>query len=80
MCIREILKSIFLFQINLGIYLKDKQSEFSVLVDRSVGGSSIQDGHVELMVHRFVMHQSSLCIILYATNEITYYIFFNLFL
>ncbi|KAI5404766.1 probable alpha-mannosidase At5g13980 [Lathyrus oleraceus] len=47
------------YPINLGIYLKDKQSEFSVLVDRSVGGSSIQDGHVELMVHRRLLNDDS---------------------
>ncbi|CAK8568069.1 unnamed protein product [Lathyrus sativus] len=47
------------YPINLGIYLKDKQSEFSVLVDRSIGGSSIQDGHVELMVHRRLLNDDS---------------------
>ncbi|WJX84389.1 alpha-mannosidase [Trifolium repens] len=40
------------YPINLGIYLKDNSREFSVLVDRSVGGSSILDGQLELMVHR----------------------------
>ncbi|KAI9114327.1 hypothetical protein K1719_014555 [Acacia pycnantha] len=40
------------YPINLGIYLRDQSKEFSVLVDRSVGGSSIVDGQVELMVHR----------------------------
>ena len=28
-------------------------SEFSVLVDRSVAGSSILDGQIELMLHRY---------------------------
>jgi hypothetical protein len=69
------MNSIFLFQINLGIYLRDKSKEFSVLVDRSVGGSSIVDGQLELMVHRFVMRLCSLCITLYYTNQITYSIF-----
>jgi len=69
------MNSIFLFQINLGIYLRDKSREFSVLVDRSVGGSSIVDGQLELMVHRFVMRLCSLCITLYYTNQITYSIF-----
>lgn len=41
-----------LFQINLGIYMKDNEKEFSVLVDRSVGGSSLSDGQIELMLHR----------------------------
>lgn len=33
--------------------MKDDSSELSVLVDRSVGGSSIADGQLELMLHRF---------------------------
>ncbi|CAL0305214.1 unnamed protein product [Lupinus luteus] len=40
------------YPINLGIYLKDESKEFSVLVDRSVGGASVVDGQLELMVHR----------------------------
>ncbi|KAL5063661.1 hypothetical protein RYX36_025398 [Vicia faba] len=40
------------YPLNLGIYTKDKKSEFSVLVDRATGGSSIKDGEVELMLHR----------------------------
>ncbi|XP_022640500.1 alpha-mannosidase-like [Vigna radiata var. radiata] len=39
------------YPINLGIYTKDKKSEFSVLVDRATGGASIKDGEVELMLH-----------------------------
>ncbi|KAJ3671808.1 hypothetical protein LUZ60_007887 [Juncus effusus] len=40
------------YPINLGIYMKDASKEVSVLVDRSVGGSSINDGQIELMLHR----------------------------
>lgn len=40
------------YPLNLGIYTKDKKSEFSVLVDRATGGASIKDGEVELMLHR----------------------------
>lgn len=40
------------FQLNLGIYTTDGKSEFSVLVDRATGGASIEDGEVELMLHR----------------------------
>ena len=47
--------SAFSSQINLGIYMQDKEKEFSVLVDRSVGGSSILDGQIELMLHRSVV-------------------------
>lgn len=43
------------FQINLGIYMKDNNTELSLLVDRSVGGSSIVDGQLELMLHRFML-------------------------
>lgn len=47
------------YPINLGIYLRDKSREFSVLVDRSVGGSSIVDGQLELMVHRRLLVDDS---------------------
>ncbi|GAU38122.1 hypothetical protein TSUD_318090 [Trifolium subterraneum] len=47
------------YPINLGIYLKDNSREFSVLVDRSVGGSSILDGQLELMVHRRILNDDS---------------------
>ncbi|CAJ2635805.1 unnamed protein product [Trifolium pratense] len=40
------------YPLNLGIHTTDKKSEFSVLVDRATGGSSIKDGEVELMLHR----------------------------
>ncbi|CAM8986736.1 unnamed protein product [Rhodiola kirilowii] len=44
------------YPINLGIYTKDKEHELSILVDRAVGGSSIEDGQVELMLHRRLLH------------------------
>ncbi|KAK6928596.1 Glycosyl hydrolase family 38, C-terminal, partial [Dillenia turbinata] len=47
------------YPINLGIYVQDNTSEFSVLVDRSVGGSSILDGQIELMLHRRLLHDDS---------------------
>lgn len=37
--------------------MEDSQKELSVLVDRAIGGSSILDGQIELMVHRFVVLQ-----------------------
>ncbi|XP_047309864.1 probable alpha-mannosidase At5g13980 [Impatiens glandulifera] len=40
------------YPINLGIYTKDENKELSILVDRAVGGSSIVDGQLELMLHR----------------------------
>lgn len=47
------------YPINLGIYLKDDSNELSVLVDRSVGGSSIRDGQLELMLHRRLIRDDS---------------------
>ncbi|KDP22539.1 hypothetical protein JCGZ_26370 [Jatropha curcas] len=47
------------YPINLGIYMKDGSSELSVLVDRPVGGSSIVDGQLELMLHRRLVKDDS---------------------
>jgi lysosomal alpha-mannosidase len=38
------------------IVIEDDDVEFAVLTDRSQGGSSINDGEVELMVHRACQH------------------------
>lgn len=42
-------------QLNLGIYMKDSESDVSVLVDRALGGSSIVDGQLEIMLHRYLI-------------------------
>ncbi|CAG7879288.1 unnamed protein product [Brassica rapa] len=47
------------YPINHGIYLQDSQKEFSVMVDRAIGGSSIVDGQVELMLHRRLLLDDS---------------------
>ncbi|KAI3451418.1 hypothetical protein Pfo_008083 [Paulownia fortunei] len=47
------------YPINLGIFMEDKKSEFSVLVDRATGGSSINDGEIELMLHRRMINDDS---------------------
>ncbi|KAL3722920.1 hypothetical protein ACJRO7_035159 [Eucalyptus globulus] len=47
------------YPINLGIFFKDNEKEFSVLVDRSVGGSSLVDGQIELMLHRRLLRDDS---------------------
>ncbi|KAL1569764.1 alpha-mannosidase [Salvia divinorum] len=47
------------YPINLGIFVKDKKSELSVLVDRATGGSSISDGEIELMLHRRILKDDS---------------------
>ncbi|XP_062099161.1 alpha-mannosidase At3g26720-like [Humulus lupulus] len=39
--------------------MQDSISELSVLVDRSVGGSSLVDGQMELMLHRRLLHDDS---------------------
>eukprot|EP00250_Pteridium_aquilinum_P013927 c21663_g1_i1 orf=147-3290(+) len=44
------------YPVNSGIYLTDNSTDFSVLVDRSIGGSSIADGELELMLHRRLLH------------------------
>ncbi|KAG4927436.1 hypothetical protein JHK85_053922 [Glycine max] len=47
------------YPVNLGIYVQDSSMELSVLVDRSVGGSSLEDGQVELMLHRRLLHDDA---------------------
>ncbi|KAK7395993.1 hypothetical protein VNO78_16658 [Psophocarpus tetragonolobus] len=47
------------YPVNLGIYVQDSSMEFSVLVDRSVGGSSLEDGQMELMLHRRLLHDDA---------------------
>ncbi|KAG6556620.1 hypothetical protein Mapa_001561 [Marchantia paleacea] len=44
------------YPLNLGIYLADNETEFSVLVDRALGGGSIRDGELEIMLHRRMLH------------------------
>lgn len=46
-----------ILQLNIGMYTKDEKAELSVLVDRATGGASIKDGEIELMLHRFQIHQ-----------------------
>ncbi|GFQ01122.1 alpha-mannosidase [Phtheirospermum japonicum] len=47
------------YPINLGIYMEDENVEVSVLVDRAVGGSSLVDGQIELMLHRRLINDDS---------------------
>ncbi|KAK0403102.1 hypothetical protein QR680_016716 [Steinernema hermaphroditum] len=44
------------FPITSTVYIKDAQSQLTVCTDRSQGGSSLQDGQIELMVHRRAFH------------------------
>ncbi|KAL6571380.1 hypothetical protein OROHE_003023 [Orobanche hederae] len=47
------------YPINTGIFMDDKKLEFSVLVDRATGGSSINDGEIEMMLHRRMIKDDS---------------------
>ncbi|CAK7334227.1 unnamed protein product [Dovyalis caffra] len=47
------------YPLNLGIFMMDKKSELSVLVDRATGGASIEDGQLELMLHRRTLRDDS---------------------
>uniref|UniRef100_A0A4W3IN81 Lysosomal alpha-mannosidase-like n=1 Tax=Callorhinchus milii TaxID=7868 RepID=A0A4W3IN81_CALMI len=40
------------YPVNTRIFIRDGKFQLSVLTDRSQGGSSIEDGSLELMVHR----------------------------
>ncbi|CAM6125814.1 unnamed protein product [Calypogeia fissa] len=47
------------YPLNLGAYLSDTESDFSVLVDRSLAGSSINDGELELLLHRRLLYDDN---------------------
>ncbi|KAI8004141.1 hypothetical protein LOK49_LG08G01834 [Camellia lanceoleosa] len=47
------------YPLSVGIFTKDKKSEFSVLVDHATSGSNIEDGEVELMLHRRMTNDDS---------------------
>lgn len=44
--------------------MEDGERELSVLVDRAVGGSSLVDGQLELMLHRLISYDIPLHIVL----------------
>ena len=44
------------YPIGHGIYITDEQRTFELLNDRSQGGSSLDDGQVETMIHRRLYH------------------------
>ncbi|KAK8944596.1 hypothetical protein KSP39_PZI007703 [Platanthera zijinensis] len=43
------------YPLNLGMYMGDEKYELSVLVDSACGGSSVQDGQLEIMLHRRIL-------------------------
>ncbi|KAK7113104.1 lysosomal alpha-mannosidase-like [Littorina saxatilis] len=49
------------YPVNSRIYIRDeaKQVQFTVLTDRSEGGTSLREGEVELMVHRRILHDDN---------------------
>eukprot|EP00123_Amoebidium_parasiticum_P018535 comp24234_c1_seq1/m.44725 comp24234_c1_seq1/g.44725 ORF comp24234_c1_seq1/g.44725 comp24234_c1_seq1/m.44725 type:complete len:1042 (-) comp24234_c1_seq1:530-3655(-) len=40
------------YPVNSRIYLKDGDSQFTIVTDRTFGGSSLNDGNLEVMIHR----------------------------
>ncbi|XP_071830046.1 lysosomal alpha-mannosidase-like isoform X3 [Apostichopus japonicus] len=44
------------YPINSRIFINDKNKQFTIMTDRSEGGSSLKSGSVELMVHRRLLH------------------------
>ena len=55
------------YPVNTRIYIKDEQSgvndllrQLTILTDRSQGGSSIEDGSIEIMIHRRILNDDAL--------------------
>ncbi|GKA18861.1 alpha-mannosidase, partial [Tanacetum coccineum] len=44
------------YPLNLGMYATDNKTELSMLVDRATGGASINDGQMEVMLHRRILY------------------------
>ena len=44
------------YPVNSRIYIKDSTRQLTIMTDRSQGGSSINDGQVELMIHRRLLY------------------------
>ncbi|CAF1135817.1 unnamed protein product [Adineta steineri] len=48
------------YPVNSRIWIKEPNRQFTVLTDRSEGGSSIHDGSIELMLHRRTLYDDAL--------------------
>ncbi|CAF1622827.1 unnamed protein product [Rotaria magnacalcarata] len=48
------------YPINSRIWIKDSNRQLTVLTDRSEGGASIQDGSIEIMLHRRTLYDDAL--------------------
>jgi len=44
------------YPVNVGMYIKDSTKQFSLLTDRSLGGTSLQNGQVEVMIQRRLLY------------------------
>uniref|UniRef100_A0A2K6VX37 Alpha-mannosidase n=1 Tax=Onchocerca volvulus TaxID=6282 RepID=A0A2K6VX37_ONCVO len=47
------------YPINNRIYIRDSQNQLTVLTDRSHGGTSLNDGQIELMLHRRLFYDDN---------------------
>ena len=47
------------YPVNAGMYVKDRNQQLSILVDRSQGGGSVQDTSLELMIQRRLLVDDS---------------------
>mmetsp|Transcript_7270 Transcript_7270/g.17535 ORF Transcript_7270/g.17535 Transcript_7270/m.17535 type:complete len:806 (+) Transcript_7270:977-3394(+) len=47
------------YPVNMGLYIKDENAQLSILNDRSQGGASLEEGSLELMLHRRLLHDDS---------------------
>ncbi|XP_046667795.1 lysosomal alpha-mannosidase-like [Homalodisca vitripennis] len=47
------------YPVSTRIMLKDDKSHFSIITDRSQGGTSLRDGEMELMLHRRMLHDDA---------------------
>ncbi|KAJ8951617.1 hypothetical protein NQ318_012287 [Aromia moschata] len=47
------------YPVNTRIVIKDGETEFAVLTDRSEGGSSLKSGEIELMLSRSLLHDDA---------------------
>lgn len=48
------------YPINSRVYINDNKTQFTVMTDRSQGGSSLQDGNIEVMLHRRLLYDDNL--------------------
>ena len=47
------------YPVNTAIYIEEEKRSFTILTDRSQGGSSLSDGSIELMIQRRLLHDDA---------------------